>query len=214
MRRNVVNLPPAIESNPLAPRSKTVSRRAEGVSPSPWGSTRTPAKLERMRSCSTIPGSIDARDSRTICAMSASLARMSRGSPSKGSSVVPTSRAPSHGFANCTRPPSSGVVRAALQGSSSRTITWAPLAKRSERGAAGSAMRRITSTQGPVALTMQVASMPKRAPVTTSAQSAPVTRPPVMRRPAPRRASRRAPARAAARATAIVRRASFVSWST
>ena len=102
-----------------------------------------------MRSCSTTPGSIDARDSRTICSMSAAVTSRSRGSPSYGSSVVPTSSAPSQGFANCTRPPSSGVVSAAAHGSSRRTIRCAPLAKRSERGAAGSAMRRSSSTHGP-----------------------------------------------------------------
>ena len=73
MRRNVVNLPPAIESMPFSPRSNTVSRRADGVSPSPCGSTRTPAKLERMRSRSTTPGSIEVRDSLTIWSMSAAV---------------------------------------------------------------------------------------------------------------------------------------------
>ncbi len=77
-----MSLPPAIESSPFSPRSKTVSRRADGVSPSPCGSTRTPAKLESTRPLSTTPGSIDVRDSATICSTSAAVTATSRGSPS------------------------------------------------------------------------------------------------------------------------------------
>ena len=88
----------------------------------------------------------------------------------------------------------------------------APLAKRSERGAAGSAMRLTSSTHGPVALTTQVALTASAPPPSTSVQSAPATRPPASRSaPTSTRVAMQAPASAAARATVIVMRASLVS---
>jgi hypothetical protein len=82
-------------------------------------------------------------------------------------------------MANRTRPSAvCGTMIAVSPGRNDRSrTTWTPWLGAINGSAAGSAMRRTVSLNGPVALTTTRASMRSAAPDSTSAASTPVTSP-------------------------------------
>ncbi len=214
MACQVVSLPPATDTIPAGPFMITVSRRMRAVDRLATGSTRTPAKRERTRRSSSRQGSRDSDASARIWRWSSSVAMTAAGSPSNGSSVVPSSSMPSHGIANETRPLASGVVNADNPSPSASSSRCAPLERRTLVPAPADSMRRTLSTHGPVALTTLRAVTASAAPESRSTRSAPVTRPPVIRSAAtPTYGATIAPCAAAACAAASVNRPSWVRWS-
>ena len=178
MSRHVVSFPPATDTMPPRPRLTTVSRRARMVLDPPAGRTRTPANRDRTSEGARTSAASDRPASARICAASASVAATSAGSPSYGSSVVPRRSIPSHGIANETRPPGSGVVTAAVHPSPPARTRCAPFDRRTLVPAAGSSSRRTRSTHGPAAFTTVRAGDAHRA----ASEAGPAPRPPRRRR--------------------------------
>ena len=168
------------------------------------GSARAPDRRRRPQGAAGL-----GQDARLVGVVRAHAA----GSPSYGSSVVPSTSMPSYGSANETRTRSSGTVTAEGQRSSVSSTRCAPFESWMLVPARASSSRRSVSTQGPVALTTarvrMVSCSPWRADVDAGRPGRRARR---GRRPRSASRSWRAQA-AAARATAITRRASSVWWS-